>query len=235
VKESKDEELNQIAELLPPKPDYPEGQAEQRQPQQNMPPQQPQLQQQQSREEVKRKPEDRLPYEKPSRELPCWLEVKTHRTISIKDLLKERYPQTLDTEEGKIDDDPFNMNSSSSLALKDRKRQREDDDSSISSKLSFGKSKDKRVKADEIDSALIIDVTEDDSETRKRTFKTYCEYKHRYDTLMKRGNPEEREELKKFEIRLNKGLLISCNRQSKFRRICELYLKDRCSFFEKRK
>lgn len=221
VKEIPDEEINEIADLIPPKPDYPENANEQQRAQQQR--QQPN---QQAREEVKRKPEDRLPYEKPSRELPCLLYTNTKSTISIDQLVKDRYSTSSINEERKA-----------------RKRMRSDslEDTKVfadipekSEEAAQARMRPKHLKIDDSDLQL-IEVIEDDTETRKKSFKTYCEYKNRYETIKKRANPEEMEEIKKFSFRLNKGLLISCNRNSIFRRICELYLKDRCTYLEKRR
>ena len=70
---------------------------------------------------------------------------------------------------------------------------------------------------------------------RKKYFKTYCEFKNRYDILMKQNDYVETEETKKIKQRLNKGLLGSSNKLSKFRKILELFWKDRWAYLEKRR
>jgi len=55
--------------------------------------------------------------------------------------------------------------------------------------------------------------------------------------LKKRNNPNESESIRKFEKRLSKGLLMNYNKnkQSKFKLICDLFLKDHCEYLEKRR
>lgn len=215
-KEKEDEEFNKIAELLPPKPDFPEGSNEAQRAAQ-------------AREETKRKPEDRLAYEKPSKELPCLIDVKPQKVISINQLLDEYVNKTTDTEPN---DD-----------RKSRKRQREDaEESKVDSQdedafmeLDFQNSESQKKQRTSEDDPGLIEIHEDDTDTRKKAFKTYCEYKHKYEQLKERNNPNEIEDSKKIEYRLKRGLLVNTNKSSKFRKIFELFQKDKGTFLEKRR
>lgn len=53
--------------------------------------------------------------------------------------------------------------------------------------------------------------------------------------MKKRANPEDKENLKKLELRLSKGLLILSNKNTTFRKILELFMKDQCEYLEKRR
>ena len=213
VSEKVDEEFNEIANLFPAKMEFPEGVD----PKVN------------KSTEAARRPEDRLPYEKPSRVVPILLEVNPKQECSFEQL----YSQSFST----VDDDETKLRMS-------RKRQRDElseieensEKSNFEPKDNSNLRVSKMPKIDENDEKVeYIEITVDNTETRKKAFKTYCEYKHRMDNLKARGNEDDLEEIKKIEIRLKRGLLSCANRDSKFRRIYELFIRDRAEYLEKRR
>lgn len=214
MNEEVDEEFNEIADLLPPKIDYPEN-SDQKPANQAAEPQ--------------RKPEDRLPYEKPSRDVPILLEVDPKVDKSFDELYEETFGSTTEDDNER----------------KSRKRKRDDideemiqlnlDDDDIEMKSEDVESTtSKMVKTSELNGDF-IEIEEDDTETRKKAFKSYCEYKHRMDTLKIRNNAEDQDEIKKIEQRLQRGLFCCSNRNSKFRKIFELFSRDHAEYLEKRR
>lgn len=102
ITDKQDEEFNRIADMIPQKTEAPaENQkAEGAQPGQAQGQAQGQSQAQpQAAKETTRRPEERLPYEKPSRDLPCLIDVKQQKLISIDDLLTELYGEKTEEDE----------------------------------------------------------------------------------------------------------------------------------------
>jgi len=244
MKEKQDEEINAIAELLPSKPEFPESGNKQQPPQGQRPgqPGQPGQTPAQPAQEVKTNPEDKAAYEMPSRDIPCLLEVHKKKPLSIDELIAQRYGTQPEEDEER----------------KNRKRQRDEadeaDDLDNQIDIVFNDDVDmvdttkeetkanettvsevKKPRFTEADLTL-IDITEDNTELRKRTFKTYCDYKRNYEKMVaKTSNDKEKEELGKLRLRLGKGLLINTNKQSKLKCIIDLYLRDKCTYLEKRR
>ena len=153
VEEKVDPEMAAIAEFMPSKPDYPNETPNQRQGAN------------QQQEEPRRKPEDRLAYEKPSKQLPCLLTTETKKIISIDQLMSERYRTADSSEPGS--------------PKRGRKRRRSEAEEEIKEQedvsMEVGiveKPNSKIQRTTEVDKNFII-ITEDDSEFRKKTFKTY--------------------------------------------------------------
>lgn len=66
-------------------------------------------------------------------------------------------------------------------------------------------------------------------------FKSYSELKNKYETFLKQNNNVSIDDVNKIKDRLNKGILGWSNKQSKFRKIMELFCKDKWAFLEKRR
>lgn len=163
IKEKQDEEINEIADLLPAKTEIPEGAVNRQQPPQQPPQQQrvPQPGAPVQVEDSKKPNELKLPYEKQSRDLPCLLSVRPKQIISIDELIAQIY--------------------TSDSSLPERKSRKRLRDTEEESKLTFltedqittsPGTEVKKSKIEEVDTSM-IEITEEDSDTRKKAFKTY--------------------------------------------------------------
>ena len=213
-------EIAEIASLLSSKPDFPEGQDPRQQ-----------VSGTQQVEEAKRKPEDKLPYEKESRLLPCILSVNQKKTISIDQLIKERYTED---SESITEERMARKRGRENTEIEYKTEIKDSIEANIQEKSSAAEEKKQKTEENEIQ---LIEITENDSEYRKKCFKTYCEMKNHINILKKRKNSEDKEDIKKYEKRLSKGLLLNYNKhkQSKFKMICDLFMKDQCEYLEKRR
>ncbi|CAI2384386.1 unnamed protein product [Moneuplotes crassus] len=153
-----------------------------------------------------------LPYQIPTRKLPPILTTKQPSPISITALITEKY-----------------QNPSKHPSCPGRKRKR---NQSPAPRAPFPLKKPRPSSPD----LCLLEITANDSEYRKNTFKTYCKLL-KFVNQIKADPSVPPSTVKQYEFRLSKGLLTNFNKdpQSKFKMIVDLYGKDRGQFLEKRR